>query len=163
MEMRRQLRSGQFSISNEEPQLFDVDGVAFGVLNAFCSSTFGDSTGGTDRYENECYEAGSSSISKLKQVNPEESFIAEKQGLIITDDQLIEQISPVLIQKVSDHLFYISMPFTTASAWHQQNILRVIAQFQQDSIFRTNQEYMGKDNLKFEIVSSNLPSDHDDS
>ena len=100
---------------------------------------------------------GSLSTAKLKQVNPEESCIAEKQGPIITDDQLIEQISPVLIQKVSDYLFYISMPFTKASVWHQQNILRVIAQFQQDSIFRTNQEYMGKDNLRFELVNANLP------
>lgn len=132
------------------------------MLNTFCNSTFGDSTGGTDRYENECCDAGSSSTSKLHQVNPEESYIAEKQGPIITGDQLIESISPVLIQKVSDHLFYISMPFTTASSWHQQNILRIIAQFQQDSIFRTNQEYMGKDNLKFQIVSSNVP-DLDDS
>lgn len=63
-------------------------------------------------------------------------------------------ISPVLIKKCCGGLrYYISMPFNCmVTEWHSSNIMRIIAKFQQDSLFWQNKHFEGKTNIKYNIV-----------
>lgn len=113
-------------------------------------STFGDSTGGTG--------ACQPTLPGLKHLhNPEEqNHLFTKQPNPL---HLIDRVHPVLTQKLSDHSFIITLPFSQINKWHQTNILTIIAQFQQDCLFKQCQEFKRKVNLKFEVVEANMLMD----